>query len=241
MQNKTIDIICHCRSIRSYQSTALTSEQIESLVQAAQSAPSSNFLQCATIIRITDSENRSKLAHYAGDQEYILQAPEFWVFCADFNRHFQIDPTISLEKAEQLLVGCIDTALMAQNTVIAAESLGLGTVYIGGLRNNIEKVTQLLALPKYVLPLFGLCIGYPDLNPDLKPRLPKELVFFENHYQPINHQLLAQYDTQMRKYYEHRLANQKTNGWSDKIAETIIKEQRDFILNYLHKQGWITK
>ena len=74
MQNKTIDLICHRRSIRSYQSTALTNEQIELLVQAAQSAPSSNFLQCATIIRITDSENRSKLAHYSGDQSYINQA-----------------------------------------------------------------------------------------------------------------------------------------------------------------------
>ena len=137
MQNKTINLICHRRSIRSYQSTALTNDQIESLVQAAQSAPSSNFLQCATIIRITDSENRSKLAHYSGDQSYINQASEFWVFCADFNRHFQIDPTIPLEKAEQLLVGCIDTALMAQNTVIAAESLGLGTVYIGGDRKSV--------------------------------------------------------------------------------------------------------
>ena len=241
MQNETIDLICQRRSIRSYKLTPLTTEQIDAIIQAAQSAPSSNFLQCATIIRITDSEKRSELAHYSGDQSYIVQAPEFWVFCADFNRHFQIDATIPLEKAEQLLVGCIDTTLMAQNAVIAAQSLGLGTVYIGGLRNNIAKVTELLALPKYVLPLFGLCIGYPDQNPDNKPRLPKQLVFFENHYQPINHQLLAQYDDQMRDYYGHRNINQKTNGWSDTIAETISKGQRDFVLNYLHKQGWITK
>lgn len=241
MQNETIDLICQRRSIRSYKSTPLTNEQLESIFQTAQSAPSSNFLQCTTIIRITDSDNRSKLAHYSGEQSYINQAPEFWVFCADFNRHFQIDSTIPLEKAEQLLVGCIDTALMAQNTVIAAQSLGLGTVFIGGLRNNISKVTELLALPKYVLPLFGLCIGHPDQNPEIKPRLPKELVFFENYYQPIDDQLLAKYDTQMSEYYSHRQTNQKASGWSDKIAETIIKGQRDFILTYLHEQGWITK
>lgn len=241
MQNETIDLICQRRSIRSYKSTPLTNEQLESIFQAAQSAPSSNFLQCTTIIRITDSDNRSKLAHYSGEQSYINQASEFWVFCADFNRHFQIDSTIPLEKAEQLLVGCIDTALMAQNAVIAAQSLGLGTVFIGGLRNNILKVTELLALPKYVLPLFGLCIGYPDQNPEIKPRLPKELVFFENYYQPIDDQLLAKYDTQMSEYYSHRQTNQKASGWSDKIAETIIKGQRDFILTYLHEQGWITK
>ncbi|MWN89735.1 oxygen-insensitive NADPH nitroreductase [Gilliamella sp. Pra-s65] len=241
MQNEIIDLICRHRSIRAYKSTPLTQVQIESIIQAAQSASSSNFLQCTTIIRITDTSIRKQLAHYAGDQSYINQAPEFWVFCADFNRHYQIEPSIPLEKAEQLLVGCIDTAIMAQNTVIAAESLGLGTVYIGGLRNNIDKVTELLTLPKYVIPLFGLCIGYPDQNPEIKPRLPKELVFFENNYQPINHALLAQYDTQMNTYYQQRSTHPKAGGWSDKIAHTIIKGQRSFILDYLHKQGWIKK
>lgn len=241
MQNQTIDLICQHRSIRAYKSTPLTQAQIDTIVTAAQSASSSNFLQCATIIRITDSDKREKLAHYTGDQCYVKQAPEFWVFCADFNRHFQIDPTIPLERAEQLLVGCIETALMAQNAVIAAESLGLGIVYIGGLRNNIDNVTELLAIPKYVLPLFGLCIGYPDQHPEIKPRLPKPLVFFENQYQSIDKTLLAQYDTQMNDYYNHRSTHQKTGGWSDKIAETIINGQRSFILDYLHKQGWITK
>ncbi|MCX8601236.1 MULTISPECIES: oxygen-insensitive NADPH nitroreductase [unclassified Gilliamella] len=241
MQNETIKTICHHRSIRAYQATALTQAQITAIVSAAQSASSSNFLQCGTIIRITDVDKRKQLAHYAGDQSYVTQAPEFWVFCADFNRHFQIDPSIPLEKAEQLLVGCIDTALMAQNAVIAAESLGLGTVYIGGLRNNIDKVTALLELPKYVLPLFGLCLGYPAQDPQIKPRLPKQLIFFENSYQPIDRALLTQYDKQMHDYYGHRDTNQKGGGWSDKIAETIVKGQRDFILDYLHRQGWIRK
>lgn len=66
--------------------------------------------------------------------------------------------------------------MMGQNALTAAESLGLGGVYIGGIRNNIESVTELLKLPKHVLPLFGLCLGWPADNPDLKPRLPAELV-----------------------------------------------------------------
>ncbi|SUG89245.1 oxygen-insensitive NADPH nitroreductase [Salmonella enterica subsp. enterica] len=75
-----------------------------------------------------------------------------------------------------------DTAMMGQNALTAAESLGLGGVYIGGIRNNIESVTELLKLPKHVLPLFGLCLGWPADNPDLKPRLPAELVVHENQY-----------------------------------------------------------
>ena len=61
--------------------------------------------------------------------------------------------------AEQLLLGVVDTAMLAQNAMTAAESLGLGGVYIGGIRNSSEAVTELLQLPKHVLPLFGLCLG----------------------------------------------------------------------------------
>jgi nitroreductase len=92
------------------------------------------------------------------------QAAEFWVFCADFNRNLQICPDAQLGLAEQLLLGCVDTAILAQNALVAAESLGLGGVYIGGLRNNIEAVTELLKLPQHVLPLFGLCLGWPAIT-----------------------------------------------------------------------------
>ncbi len=94
-----------------------------------------------------------------GGQQHVAQAAEFWVFCADFNRNFQICPEANPGLAEQLLLGVVDTALMAQNAFTAAESLGLGGVYIGGIRNSIEAVGELLQVPKHVLPLFGLCTG----------------------------------------------------------------------------------
>ncbi|RKS85161.1 nitroreductase [Orbus hercynius] len=241
MSNPTIDLLRHHRSIRAYLPKAIKQDDIDSIISAASSASSSSFLQCSTIIRITDQDKRTKLAHYAGDQSYVASAAEFWVFCADFNRHYQLDQTLSLGKAEQLLLGCVDTAIMAQNAVIAAESLGLGCVYVGGVRNNIDQVTELLALPKFVLPLFGLCIGHPDQNPEIKPRLPKELVFFNNEYQAVDKDALAQYDQQMNQYYHQRSEHKKAGGWSDKLPSIINKEQRDFMLSYLHKQGWITK
>lgn len=239
--NSTIDQLCRHRSIRAYRDTALTKTQINAILYAAKSASSSSFLQCSTIIRITDSSRRQLLATYAGQQDYVVQAAEFWIFCADFYRHYQIDSTINLEKAEQLLLGCIDTAIMAQNAVIAAESLGLGCVYIGGIRNNIDKVAKLLELPKYVLPLFGLCIGEPDEDPEIKPRLPNELLFFENTYQPLDPAILVQYDNTMSNYYKQRSSNQKEGGWSDKIPNIINQNKRDFMLSFLHQQGWITK
>ena len=88
----------------------------------------------------------------------------------------------SLDYAEVLLIGAVDTGIMSQNVLLAAESLGLGGVYIGSLRNEMEAVGKLLNLPEHCLPMVGMCLGYPDQEPPSKPRLPKETLFFENTY-----------------------------------------------------------
>lgn len=167
----TIELICGHRSIRHFTDEPISEAQREAIINSARATSSSSFLQCSSIIRITDKALREELVTLTGGQKHVAQAAEFWVFCADFNRHLQICPDAQLGLAEQLLLGVVDTAMMAQNALIAAESLGLGGVYIGGLRNNIEAVTKLLKLPQHVLPLFGLCLGWPADNPDLKPRL----------------------------------------------------------------------
>lgn len=237
----TINLLRRHRSIRHFTEQPITPEQREAILAAAQATSSSSFLQCTSIIRITDPALRDALVPLTGGQQHVAQAAEFWVFCADFNRHLQICPEAHLGLAEQLLLGVVDTAMMAQNALTAAESLGLGGVYIGGLRNNIEAVTELLALPKHVLPLFGLCLGWPADNPDLKPRLPAAIVMHENHYQPLDRDALADYDEQLAQYYLSRGSNTRRDTWSDHIRRTLIKENRPFILEYLHKQGWATR
>lgn len=172
----TIELICGHRSIRHFTDEPISEAQREAIINSARATSSSSFLQCSSIIRITDKALREELVTLTGGQKHVAQAAEFWVFCADFNRHLQICPDAQLGLAEQLLLGVVDTAMMAQNALIAAESLGLGGVYIGGLRNNIEAVTKLLKLPQHVLPLFGLCLGWPADNPDLKPRLPASIL-----------------------------------------------------------------
>lgn len=164
----TIELICGHRSIRHFTDEPISEAQREAIINSARATSSSSFLQCSSIIRITDKALREELVTLTGGQKHVAQAAEFWVFCADFNRHLQICPDAQLGLAEQLLLGVVDTAMMAQNALTAAESLGLGGVYIGGLRNNIEAVTELLKLPQHVLPLFGLCLGWPADNPDLK-------------------------------------------------------------------------
>lgn len=237
--NPTIRLLCRHRSIRAYTNQPVPDDKINTIVKAAQAVSSSNFLQTATIIRITDRVVREKLANLSSGQRHIIEAPEFWVFCADFNRNKQIDENLVVNNVENLLVGSIDSAIMAQNAVIAAESLGLGCVYIGAIRNKIEEVTEMLDMPKYVSPLFGLCIGYPAEEPEIKPRLPKELVFFENHYQPVDHKLVAAYDKTTSDYYQGRSSNKKSYGWIHYLGHAINVERYRTMLTYLQKQGWI--
>ena len=136
--NTTIDLMKNHRSIRRFTKEPITPEQLASIIDAAKSASVSSFLQCTSIIRITESNQRTKIMALAKDQAYIKGAAEFLIFCADFNRHKTIMPEANLGYTEQLLVASIDAAMMGQNALLAAESMQLGGVFIGAIRNHPE-------------------------------------------------------------------------------------------------------
>ncbi|MCE9933519.1 oxygen-insensitive NADPH nitroreductase [Aeromonas salmonicida] len=240
--NPTIDLILSHRSIRQFTPEPITPVQLDQILSAAQSASSSSFLQANSIVRVTDQALRTRLAELAGHQAYVAQAAEFLVFCADYHRHTQIVPDAQTGFVEQLLIGAIDGALMAQNALLAAQSLGLGGVYIGGIRNNSAAVSEALGLPHQVIPLFGLCLGHPAQEPEQKPRLPRALVVHENHYSAeLDCPLLAQYDQQIQSYYEARSSNNKQQTWSSQIRSILGKEARPFMQEFLQSKGFNLK
>lgn len=236
--SSTIDTLLAHRSIRQFTPQAISPQICEQLLDVARQASSSNHLQCISIIRITDATLREQMMAYAGDQAHIKQAAEFWVFCVDFHKHQQICPDAQLDYTEVALIGAVDAGIMAQNVLAGAESLGLGGVFIGGVRNQIEKIGELLKLPKHCFAMLGLCLGYPDKNPSIKPRLPQTSLCFENHYNPDSQQQLAQYNQQMADYYQQR---GKATDWYSNIAKTLAKPVRPHILAYLQKQGFMKK
>ena len=199
------------------------------------------FLQAVSIIRVTDKEKRQKIMKLAAEQSYVTSAPEFFVFCADFYRHSTVVPDAKTGFVEQLLIGATDAAMMGQNALIAAESMGLGGVYIGAIRNHPEEIGNLLGLPQLVIPLFGLCLGYPAQDPEIKPRLPMDMILFENQYQELNPELLVKYDQSMETYYANRGSNNKNQSWSSQIKAILTKEARPFMLSYLQKKGFCLK
>ena len=139
------------------------------------------------------------------------------VFCADLHRAGwcceQSGKTMADGMTEHFIIATVDVALFAQNVVVAAESEGL-YCYIGGLRSDPQQVSDLLALPEHVYPVFGLCLGYPDQDPECKPRLPLEAVLMEEHYQSVNKALVAEYDETMRAYYQRRTGGKLDRVWS---------------------------
>lgn len=245
--NATLQLLQNHSSVRSYENKALSEEQLNDIFKAANQASSFSLLQAVSIIRITDEKTRNEIMKLSGDQTYINEAPEFWVFCADFNRNHQIAPNVDITYTEFLQIGAVDVGLMAQNAMVAAESMGLGGVYIGGIRLNIEKLTELLELPEYVIPLVGLCMGYPgEEKVGLKPRLPQSVVMQDNKYEQLNFEDIESYDEEMRHYYKNRPVTapftvRKIKGWSDHIEDHLERSIQPNMLNYLNKQGYAKK
>ncbi len=240
--NDTIKTILSHRSIRKFTEQPLTNEQIDIILKASVAGACSSFIQCMSVIRITETAKREKLAELAGNQAYVISAAEFWVFCADFHRHQQISPIAKLGFTEQTLIGAIDCGIAAQNALLAAESMGLGGVYIGGFRNHPLEVAELLNIPKNVMPLFGFCLGHPAQDQKIKPKLPQALFLHENNYQTeLDQVALKRYDETVRQYYETRTRHKKSMTWSEQITTILDKEARPFIKDCLNKQGFSTK
>ncbi|MGF1718804.1 oxygen-insensitive NADPH nitroreductase [Vibrio kyushuensis] len=235
--NSTIETILGHRSIRKYTEQPIEPSQLEVIIQAGLAASSSSLLQAVSIIRITDKEKRHALAQYAGNQGYVESAAEFLIFCIDFQRHVAINPDVQADFTELTLIGAVDSGIMAQNCLLAAESMGLGGVFIGGLRNSAAQVDELLAMPKNTAVLFGLCLGHPDQNPETKPRLPAQVIMHENQYEPLNLKDVETYDETMKTYYSHRSSNQKQSSWSQQITGKLSGESRPHILPYLNAKG----
>lgn len=248
--NQVIKTILDHRSIRQFEDRPLTDEQVRTIVEAAQAASTSSYIQAYSIIGVKDVDTKRKLAELAGNQAYVEKNGHLLVFCADLHRHEVVaqmegkDLSDALDSTEKFMVAVIDTALAAQNAAIAAESMGLGICYIGGLRNSLEEVTKLLRTPKRVLPLFAMTIGYPLHRSNKKPRLPFEQIYHEEVYEQDEDQSkaqLAQYNDIIKKYYQERTGGIRTDTWTGQMAQMLSRPARMYMKEFVEKSGFNKK
>lgn len=250
--SSVIDHLLAHRSVRAYLPDPVSDDTLTAIIAAAQSAASSSNLHAWSVVAVRDPARKARLAELAGDQAHIRQAGLFLVWLADLARLEEVarntgDSSAALDYLEMFEVAVIDAALAAQNAVAAAESLGLGTVYIGAMRNKPEEVAAELQLPPKVVAVFGLCVGTPDpAQPAaVKPRPPQSVVLHQETYSlPAQASGLAAYDQAMTAFYASQ--GMKVRGtWSNhsakRVRDAAALSGRDRLVDALHQLGFALK
>ncbi|BFH59913.1 oxygen-insensitive NADPH nitroreductase [Paenibacillus azoreducens] len=246
--NDTLSLLMNHRSIRKYKNTPVTDEQLQAIISAAQMASTSSNVQAYSVIAVTEPELKKELAELAGNQAYVRECPVFLVWCADLYRLQQVTAEPLQGRAsyadttENFIVATVDAALAAQNAAIAAESLGLGIVYIGGVRNRIAEVSKLLGLPELVYPVFGMCVGVADQEPGQRPRLPLESVLHLNGYAKVQSvEAVKAYDDVMQAYLLERTGGKKDTPWSHVMADRLAEPIRLHMKVFFEDKGFMRK
>ncbi|MET0241044.1 MAG: nitroreductase family protein [Sphingobium sp.] len=232
--NDTIAQLLNHRSVRAYRGDALPEGTVPTLVAAAQSAASSSNLQLWSVVAVSDAAQRERLSELAGGQVHIRTAPLILLWVADLARAHLIaadagQPVEGLAFLESFTVAAVDAALAAQNAVVAAESLGLGTVYIGALRNKPEEVAAVVGLPPHAVVAFGLVVGWPDADRPaaVKPRLPQSAILHDGQYQlEAQRPAIQSYDQTARAFQQSQ--GQEVTGW---IASILTRSRSAASLN----------
>ncbi|AQZ98122.1 NADPH-dependent oxidoreductase [Comamonas kerstersii] len=224
-----LDAMLNHRSVRHFLRDPLPANTVETLVAAAQSAPTSSNLQTWSVIAVESQGRREALANLVGPQKHLAVAPLVLVWLADLSRIERLGKAqgrhpVGLNYLDTFLMGVIDAALAAQNAVVAAEAMGLGTVYVGGMRNQPEEVAKVLGTPSNVFPVFGLVVGQPDpARPaQIKPRLPQSAVLHREQYQlPVDTQAeIGNYNSHLRAFM--RAQGMKEMDWSTQVVERLL-------------------
>jgi nitroreductase len=239
--NDVLSTLLSHRSIRTFLPDPVPREALDLAIAAAQSAASSQNLQIWSVVAVEDQDRIRRLSDLSASQGFIRKVPLFLAWLADLTRLSLVAKergvsTETLHHLEPFIISIIDATLAAQNAVVAFESLGFGTVYIGALRYEPEKVIAELALPPHVLPIFGLCVGYPDptVSTGIKPRLPLPTVLHHEHYNFAGQrQAINEYDSKMHQF-------QKEQGitpvnWSANSVDRVEILQQQIL--YQHYSG----
>lgn len=226
MQDTTEDAVLRSltghRSIRRFADTPVPEADVRRAVEAGQCAATSSNIQGYCAIRVSDAARRERLATLSGGQRKVAEAPLFMVVCGDTRRHRLVAARtgrVHESNLETFMLATIDATLFAQNMVVAFEAMGYGTCYIGGLRNDLEGVHEVLSTPPGVWPIFGLCVGLPAHAPQRRPRLAADSVFFDEAYPDDDSMLerIGDYDERLAAWYEANGID--TPNWSSRIGE----------------------
>lgn len=224
--NETIKLQHSHRSIRNYKAESVSDEMLQAIIEAGHRAPSSMNAQEISVIVVRDIERKARIAELTGGQAWIAQAPVFITLIADFNKtdmgvRKAGQTQVIHESMEGLVVAGIDAGLVLANMMVAARSLGLGIVPIGGIRRNPQAMVDLLGLPPLTFPLVGLCIGHIEKDAPLKPRMDVNTFRHDERYDASHYQAaIDNYDTTIMEYWK-QLGRTDGLTWSQNLGNNL--------------------
>lgn len=237
--NQTLEVIRRHTTCREYKDEPVPEAKVRELVRAAQQAATDATGQLYSIYWARSAEQRHEIARLIGDQRHVHDAPALFLVLYDARRLRLLlehrGEKFGMKSAVGLLFGLTDAALFAQTFVLAAESEGYGTCYLGSVQNAGQAIAKLLRLPEGVVPLYGITMGRPRATSTPKPRVPTEHVLHIDAYQdPSRDQLDAIY-AQMSKAT-------RSGDWLNPIrkyfaADGIMAQREQDWRDLLHVQG----
>lgn len=191
--NPVISQLKERKSVRVFEDRPIGEAQAAAILEAAVNAPTAGNQQLYTIIRVTDPKLKAQLAESCDHQPFIAEAPLVLVFCADCRKWYRAFQEYGCDPRSpgvgDLMLAVSDTNIAAQNAVVAAHSLGIGSCYIGDIMENAELQRQILSLPPYVFPAAMLVFGYPTAHQLERPKPPRSdlrHIVHENGYRDMD-------------------------------------------------------
>lgn len=245
--NETIRQLWNRKSVRAYADREITQEEKNAILDAAIQAPSAGNMNLYTILDITDQKIKDRLAVTCDNQPFIAKAKLVLIFCADYRRWYDIfcryEDKVRKPAEGDLFLAQADALIAAQNAVVAAESLGIGSCYIGDITENFEIHQELLHLPQYVVPTAMLCFGYPteqQMERPKPPRFSRERVVYENGYDMEKASQMGAMLTERNGFADeaaledwvHRFCKRK---WNCEFSEEMSRSCAEIIRSWVKK------
>jgi len=206
--NPVVELILNRKSVRAYEDEEISEETRREILAATLRAPTAGNMMLYSIVQVNDQEKKNTLAKTCDNQPFIARAPWVLLFLADYQRWFdyfiasRVKETCAQNKVAMrmpeegdLFLACCDALIAAQTAVIAAESLGIGSCYIGDIMENYEAHRELFNLPPYVFPICLVCFGYPTQQQKERERTSRfqsKFIVFENKYNRLDKESLEE-------------------------------------------------
>lgn len=247
-----LELIMSHRSIRKYTQQSIDSSVLNQILEAGTRASTTGNMQVYSIVVTQDEAMKQALSPCHFNQPLVKQAPVVLTFCADFNRFNkwcnQRNAEPGYDNFLSFTTAAIDALLVAQNVALAAESFGIGICYLGTTTYTASKIIDILKLPKGVVPITTITMGYPAETPELTDRLPLNAVVHYETYQDFTPQSIDEiyHDKEQDAKYQQFVVDNKKETLAQVFTDVRYKKSDNVafsqsLLEVLKQQGFMNQ